>query len=214
MAQVWSNVQVKMESASGTAVTLTAISKANPAVATYSGADTLNNGDVVVLAVQGMHQLDKSVARVANVNTGSNTFELEGVDSSSYDTFTSGTATPKTRGTSITTMADISVSGGDFEMIDTTTIHDATKQTQPGAASPIEVSGSVNWDPTDAGQIAMKQASDAKAQKVFEIIFANGYRWMFSGYVGYTGAPTGGAQQKVTSPYKISCQGRPAMYAS
>jgi hypothetical protein len=183
---VWSNVQVAMQSASGAVKTITAITKANPAVVS-SAAHGMANGDIVVLAVQGMYQLDKRACRIANVAAG--TFELEGVDSTSYDTFTSGTATPATLGTSFSTIAEFSVSGGEFEMIDTTTIHDSQKQNQPGAASATEISGSVNWDPTDAGQTAMKTASDAKAQKVFRVTFANGYKWVFSGYVGYSGGP-------------------------
>ena len=208
---VWSNVQVAMQSASGSAKTITAITKANPAVAT-STAHGLANGDVVVLAVQGMYQLDKRACRIANVTT--NTFELEGVDSTSYDTFTSGTATAATLGTSFSTIAEFSVSGGEFEQIDVTTIHSSQKETIPGAASPTEISGTVNWDPTDAGQAAMKTASDAKAVKVFRVTFANGYKWIFNGYIGYTGSPTGQAQGKATSPFKISCQGRPMFYST
>lgn len=214
MAQVWSKTQVKMESESGAVVTLTAISKASPAVATYSGSDALTDGQIVLLDIKGMFQIDKMPVRVANVNATNNTFELEGVDSRTFDDFISGTATVKVLGTSITTMADISVSGGEFEEIDTTTIHDETKQSQPGAASPIIVSGNVNWDPADAGQQAMKAASQAKAQRVFEIVFANGYRWITNGYVGFVGAPGGSAQQKVSSPYKITCKGNPSMYAN
>ena len=208
---VWSNVQVAMESGSDSPDTITGITKANPAVAT-STAHGMSNGDIVVLAVQGMYQLDKRPVRIANVTA--NTFELEGVDSTNYDTFTSGTATKKTLGTSFSTIAEFSVSGGDFEMIDVTTIHDSQKQSIPGAASPTEVSGSVNWDPTDAGQAAMKTASDAKAQKTFKVTFANGYKWIFNGYIGYTGSPTGQSQGKATSPFKMSCQGRPMMYST
>ncbi len=208
---VWSNVQVAMESANDVAKTITGITKANPAVAT-STAHGLSNGDVVVLAVLGMYQLDKRAVRVANVAT--NTFEIEGVNSTDYDTFTSGTATEVTLGTSFSTIAEFSVSGGDFEMIDTTTIHDSQKQNIPGAASATEISGSVNWDPTDAGQLAMKTASDSKDQRVFRVTFANGYKWIFNGYVGFTGSPTGQAQGKATSPFKISCQGRPSFYST
>ena len=116
-ASVWSNVQVAVQSALAAADTISAITKANPAVVTAT-AHGLANGDWVSLDVLGMHQLDKSVCRVANVTA--NTFELEGVDSTGFDTFSSGTAQAITFGTSITTMSDINVSGGDFESIDTT----------------------------------------------------------------------------------------------
>ena len=99
-------------------------------------------------------------------------------------------------------------------MIDITTIHDNTKKTIPGAASSIEVSGNMNWDPSDLGQIALKTASDSRAMRGFRVTFSDGAKWYFTGYPGYTGTPTGSAQQKVTSPYKISSYGRPSFYAS
>lgn len=70
---------------------ISGISKANPAVLTYSGTDNFSNGDrVLVTGVSGMGQVNNREFTVANVNTGANTFELSGVNSSAYDTYTSG----------------------------------------------------------------------------------------------------------------------------
>jgi hypothetical protein len=79
-----------------TAQNIVAISKANPAVLEYSGADTYANGDrVYVRGVVGMTQVNNREFRVANVNAGANTFELtdsggNNVNSTNYDTYTSG----------------------------------------------------------------------------------------------------------------------------
>lgn len=79
-----------------TAQNITGITKANPAVVTYSGADTYANGDrVFITGVVGMTQVNNREFIVANVNAGANTFELQdsggtNVDSSAYDTYTSG----------------------------------------------------------------------------------------------------------------------------
>ena len=74
-----------------TAQNITAITKANPAVVTYSGSDTYANGDrVAITGVLGMGQVNNREFTVANVNTGANTFELSGVNSTGYDTYTSG----------------------------------------------------------------------------------------------------------------------------
>jgi isocitrate lyase len=209
--KVWSNVQVAMQSALGVAKTITAITKASTAVVS-STAHGLANGDVVILAVQGMWQLDTRTVRIANV--AANTFELEGVDSTGYDTFTSGNAQAITFGTTFSTIGDMSTSGGDFEMIDITTIHDNVKKSIPGSASQVEVSGNFNWDPSDLGQIALKSASDSRALRAMRITFSDGAKWYFTGYPGYTGSPTGSAQGKVTSPFKLSSFGRPSFYAS
>lgn len=73
-----------------TAQDVTGITQANPAVVTYSGADNYANGDRVVLdGVVGMTQVNGVEYEVANVNTGANTFELSGIDSTGFDAYTS-----------------------------------------------------------------------------------------------------------------------------
>jgi hypothetical protein len=70
---------------------ITGITKANPAVVTYSGSDTYANGDSVFIdGVVGMTEVNGREFVVANVNTGANTFELSGVNSTAYATYSSG----------------------------------------------------------------------------------------------------------------------------
>ena len=67
------------------------ITQANPAIVTYTGADNYSNGDSVYIeGVVGMTNVNGYEFTVANVNTGANTFELQGVDSTSYGAYTSG----------------------------------------------------------------------------------------------------------------------------
>ena len=67
------------------------ITQANPAVINYSGADTYANGDKVIISdVVGMTEVNDKEFTVANVNTGANTFELSGVNSTGYTAYTSG----------------------------------------------------------------------------------------------------------------------------
>lgn len=208
----WANVAVAMQSVLAAADTITAITKASPGVVTAAG-HGLNNGDYVLLSVQGMWQMDNKVVRVANKTT--DTFETEGVDSSAYETFSSGSAYAITFGTSITTATTISASGGDFDFIDTTTIHSNVKTQIPGSANPLTYSFENLWDAANAGQIAMKTASDAQATRCFKFTFGTGGPIMvFNGYVGFAGAPTGNAQDKVTSPAVITCYGTPSYLAS
>lgn len=70
---------------------ITSITQANPPVLTYTGADTFANGDrVIIEGVSGMTQVDNREFIVANVNTGANTFELSGINSTGYNAYTSG----------------------------------------------------------------------------------------------------------------------------
>lgn len=75
---------------SGDTRTITGITKANPGVVTYTGTDPSNGDHVYISGVVGMTQVNGRRFTVANVNTGSNTFELSGVNTSSYSTYTSG----------------------------------------------------------------------------------------------------------------------------
>jgi len=210
-ATKWSNVAIAVQSVLGAAKTITAITKANPGQAT-STSHGLNNGDVVVLTVQGMFQLDGMVARVSG--STANTFNLEGIDTTLFDTFSSGTAELITFGTSLTAATNVSASGGDFDFIDVTTIHDNVKKQIPGLANPSTFSFENIWDVSDAGLVALKSASDSQAKRAIRFTFANGQKLYFTGYIGATLLPTGSAQEVVKTSVVVTMFGKPNVYAS
>lgn len=201
-----------MQSAIGSDLTISGITKANPGVVS-STAHGLSNGDIVFLEINGMHQLNDKVVRVANKTT--DTFELEGVDTTLFETFSSGTAQKLTFGTSITTATTINASGGDFDFIDSTTIHDATKKQIPGLPSAITYQFDNIWDASDTGLLAMKAASDTQAKRAFKFQFGSGGKILyFAGYVGCAMLPGGQAQGLVTTSAVITMNGTPTYYAS
>lgn len=210
-AKKWSNVAVAMQSALGSVITVTAISKATEGVVTAT--NTLANGDYVVMSAQGMRQVDDRVFRVKSVSgTG---FTLEGEDTTAFDTFTSGTCQKVTFGTSIVTATSINPSGGDFDFIDTTTIHVAQRSQMPGLPSALSYGMDHIWDVSDAGLKAMKTASDSQAKRSFMFTFGTGGQIMvFNGYVGASLAPLGSSQQLVTCKATITCNGTPTYFAS
>lgn len=79
-----------------TAQDITGITQASVAVLTYSGSDTYANGDHVdITGVVGMTEVNGRRFKVANVNAGANTFELQTVDgtnvnSTGYTAWSSG----------------------------------------------------------------------------------------------------------------------------
>ena len=68
--------------------TITAITKANPAVVTSSSHGYVDGDTVAIASVAGMTQLNGRTFTVANKTT--NTFELSGTDSREYGTYSSG----------------------------------------------------------------------------------------------------------------------------
>lgn len=211
---VWSKVKVFVESAArGTALTISGISKANPAVITYTGTDP-SNGDIMLLKVSGMSQLDYRLVRVANVNGAGNTFEAEGIDSSSFDDFISGTAEKVTMAAGANTFQDISWSGGDAAAINIATIHQDQDFEVPGNFAPLVANIGSLWDPADP---ALLELADWGAQKLpcaLEIRFATGARVFLMATPSASLAPSGNAGGAVTTPVSIRARGRLTAYSS
>jgi hypothetical protein len=207
----WSNVAVSVQSALAATKTITAITQASPGVVS-STAHGYSNGDYVLLSVQGMYQLNYRVMRVSAVATDS--FSLEGEDTTNYATFVSGTAQKITFGTTLATLTNINASGGDFDFVDTTTIHDSIKTQIPGLGNPSTYNFESFWDPSDAGLVALKSASDAQAQRAILFSFSNSQKFVFNGYVGCSLSPTGSAQDLIKTSVVFTSLGGPKAYSS
>lgn len=77
---------------SDTNLTITGITEANPAVVTVSSIGDLENGDLIIIQnVAGMTEVNFNGSNIYTVaNISGSTFELQGVDSSAFTTYTSG----------------------------------------------------------------------------------------------------------------------------
>lgn len=208
---VWSKVAVAVQTALAAAKTITAITKASPAVAT-STAHGYTVGDYLLLKVNGMRQLDYRVVRVSAADT--NTFTLEGVDSTTFDTFVSGTAEEVTFGANASTFQDVSASGGEAATIAISTIHDDQDFEIPGNRSPIVFSFGSLWDPADSALLALKGFDDIKTPGCVLLTFATGAKVLMAAYVSAGLAPTGSSGQPVTTPISLRLRGRLTTYAS
>lgn len=207
-----SNLKLDMQSAVAAAKTIESITQAAPGVVGLTG-HGYANGDILLLEVQGMTELNNRLFVVINAATDS--FQLAdedgaaGLDLSSYDAFTSGTAKKVTLGTSITGTQEFSSSGGDPKFLDTTTVQDKTGKQVIAGSNPISYSMTQQWDPGDAAQKAMIAAARAGDNRGFRIRWPNGRYCMFYGTVGYNGMPGGANQGVTTSPAAVAVAGDP-----
>lgn len=210
----WANVAVSVQSAIGATVAISAITKANPGVVTTGTAHGYATGDYVLMTVQGMYQLNYRVFRISAAS--GSVFTLEGEDTTNYGTFvaTGSTVQKLTLGTSLATLTTINASGGDFDFIDTTTIHDNIKTQVPGLPNPSTYTFDSFWDPSDAGLIALKSASDSQSQRAILFSFANGQKFTFNAYVGCSLSPTGSAQDLIKTAVVFTALGGPKAYST
>lgn len=155
--EVGREYRLEVQSTLGTAKTITAITKANPGVAT-STTHGLANGDYVILkSIEGMSQANYLVARVANKAT--DTFELEGVDTTNWGTFTSGSAYQISAWTSVTQATSVDYGAGSAEEIDVTTLLDVTRRTENGLLALPAVTVNVLADISSTAQAAIESAA-------------------------------------------------------
>lgn len=212
-----SGLKLYMESAIATAKTITGITNANPGVVS-STAHGYANGDIVLLEVHGMVELNKRLFKVVSAATDS--FRLadidgtNGVDTTNFSIFASGTAKKVTLGTSITGVQDFVPSGGDIKTTDTTTVNDTVDTQIITGATAQSYDLVIQWDPADVAQQAMRHAFDIRANKGFKILWPDGAYILFYGTVGYTMAPGGGKQAVTISQAKIAMLNAHTNYAA
>lgn len=208
---VWSKVAVAVQTALAASKTITAISKASPAVVS-AATHGFTNGQEVKLTVSGMIELNYAVVKVANVAAG--TFELEGIDSTLFNTFATGGAQLVTFGASAATFQDVSPSGGEATGIDVTTMHDDTSKEIPGIKSALSYSFGSLWDPADPALIELKKADNVKGTRAIKLTFATGAKVMFDCYPSVSMAPGGSTGGAVTTPVSFKLSGPVNAYAS
>lgn len=212
-----SGLKLYMESAIAAAKTLTAITNANPGVIS-STAHGYSNGDIVLLEVQGMSELQGRLFKVVSVATDS--FRIAdidgsaGIDTTLFGIFSAGTAKKVTLGTTINGVKEFSPAGGEMKTVDTTEVSDTQDTEVVVGASAQSYNLTMKWNPGDAAQQAMKRAFVNRANKGFKILWPSGAYVLFYGTVGYTGAPGGSNQGLTTAPAKISMAGALTEYAA
>jgi len=151
---------------------ITAITAANPPQVTSATHGYANGAIVFITGVVGMTQVNNRAFVVANQAT--NTFELKGVDGTSYTAYASaGTAALKT----MTTVGETRVAGpgldGESQEIDTTNLLSTSKEFLLGLSDDGTLSGSC-FITTDTGQARLRSLRESGALEAFSITMPSG----------------------------------------
>jgi hypothetical protein len=208
---VWSDVSVNVQTVRASAKTISAITKASPGVAS-STAHGYSNGDLLLLLVKGMRELNYKIVRVSAQTTDA--FTLEGIDTTDMHTFVSGTAEKLTFGAAADTITTLSWSGGDAKDIDASTIHSSQDVNIPGNFSALSCAMGSLWDVADPALLALAAFSKTKTPCGIEIEFATGNKVYLAATPSVLLAPSGSAGAAVTTPAKLSVRGPLTTYAS
>lgn len=209
----WSGVAVSLGTL-GTAQTIAGIQKTNPARVDHNGAVFTNAAYVALTSILGMSQVNNRVFRVASAEASPTSFALEGENATAYDTFTSGNVTPVTFSYSMSSGTTVTASGGDFDFIDTTTIHDLQRSQIPNLANPLTYSFDCFWDPSDSFLAQVLSMTRTQTLGALRLTFINTYKFLALGYISASLAPTGNQGDVVKTPVTFTVFGLPTLYTS
>lgn len=207
--------QVAIASTYGAGFTVSAITNANPAVATLSASHGVIVNDIIELT-SGWDLANGRLFRVSVVAT--NDVTLEGFDASSTTLYPAasgaGTGREITAWTTISQIKEFSTSGGDLQFADTTTITDKIQKQVPTTRSPVQFDFTVFDDPSLGWYSTVRTASEANALTGMRIIFPDSSRILGNGYYSLQTTPDISVNQPVTAKLGFSAYAVPTRYST
>jgi hypothetical protein len=184
--------QVSIASTYGTAVNVTAITNATEAVATLGAGHGVVVGDFLEVT-SGWDRLNGRIVRAKTVAT--NDVTLEGINTTSTTRYPAGTGTGTLRRiTAWTTLSQItsgiSVSGGDQNFSDITTLTDSVQKQIPTTRSPVQVTLPLYDDPSLAWYGTVQTAAESATATAIRMVFPNNSRLVANAYWSLQSVPT------------------------
>lgn len=204
---------VAIASGYGAATNITAITNANPGVA--SASNTLLDGAFVEVT-SGWSRLDKKIVRVNAPTT--TTFELEGINTTSTITYPAGSGTGSFREisgwTQLSQILSSSSSGGDQQFTTYQFLESDVEKEIPTTKSPIKVELSIADDPTLAGYILASTANDDRLPRAVRVTLPNGAIILYNAYVSLNKTPSLTVNEVMASKITLSLLNEVVRYAS
>lgn len=181
------NARVEVGLTEGAPITITAVTLANPGVASASAHGLAAKSVGYFATANGMVNLAGQAARLGATAAG--TFALEDIDTTTYAAFTSGTFVPVTAWSTLAKSTSISKGGGEGEKLNATTLLDGIRQEINGLLAAETFSINVLSETLDSqGMALVRAAARISRLLVVRITWNNGDVWVFRGEPSSPGA--------------------------
>lgn len=181
---------IHIGSAYGSAVNVSAATNASTAVLTAT-AHGLTDGDYIVLT-SGWSRLNGRTFRVDNCTT--NTFELEGIDTTNTSVFASGSGVGSFKKVSTWTQVqqilNTATSGGEQQFADYQFLEADAAVRIPTFKSPAQLTISIADDPALPGYVAVKAANDDRVPRALRLSMPNGSKIAYNAYISIGSMPS------------------------
>ena len=193
--------------------TITALSNANPAIATAT--NTLAAGDFVEIT-SGWSRLTNKVVRVPAAGLTGSAFGLEGYDTTLTTIYPVGSGTGSYRKidgwTQIAQVLSSSSSGGEQQFLEYQLLEADSQKRIPTFKSAAGLTLSIADDPSLAGYIACSVANDDRAQRAVKITLPNGSILLYNAYVSLNKTPSLTVNEIMACEVTLSLKAEPVRY--
>jgi len=205
---------VTLSTTLGSAKTVSALTNANPGVAT-STAHGFVNGDIVLMN-SGWSNLNQKAVRVAG--SVANAFNLDGIDTSLTSLYPAGSGTGSASlvggFTQISQIMGLTTQGGDQQYATFSFLEQNFETQLPTVFSAQSLSLEIADDPSLSGYIALKAAADARAFRVLKLQLPDGSFILYYGQISFNETPSLNKGQVMVVKATFALQARPVRYAS
>ncbi|WP_426160148.1 phage tail protein [Pseudomonas sp. TSRC2-2] len=205
---------LQIAAAYGAAIPVTALSNANPAVAT-AAAHGLSDGDILAVT-SGWTRLNDRAARVSDSLTGS--FALENINTTNLQPYPAGSGVGSVREVTgfveISQITDVTTSGGDQQFLTFGFLADDDDRQIPTTKNPISMSVTVADDPALPYVPVVEAADEDKVTRVLRLNLPNGDVILYNAYVTITSTPALSRNNLMTRVISLSLAGRPTRYSA
>lgn len=206
---------IHIASAYGALKAMTAVTNANPAVATLAALHGVAEGDVLEVT-SGWESLDGRIVKAGPVDT--NDVDLAGINTSSTAKYLPGDGVGSVREistwTRIMQVTENAVSGGEQGFVTYGFLEQENDHEIPTRKSPIRVTITIADDPSLAFLDTVETADDERTVRAIRITMKSGAQLFYSGYVSISPMPVMNKDQIMTRTITISLVAQPTRYAA
>lgn len=205
---------VAIASGYGTPITVSALTNADPAVAT-AAAHGLSDADYIEVT-SGWSRLTDKIVRVDNSTTG--TFEMEGYDTSSTSIYPAGSGTGTVREitgwTQLSQILSSNSNGGEQQFLEYQFLESDAQKRIPTFKSAAGLNFSIADDPSLAGYQLVETANDDRLKRAVRVTLPSGAIILYNAFISLNKTPSLTVNEIMACEVTLSLLNEPVRYAS
>lgn len=207
---------IAMASGYGSSKTMSAVSNANPGVATLEASHGVVQGDVMEVT-SGWSRLNNRIIRAGTVST--NDVQLEGVNTTDTGAYPAGTGTGSIREvsswTQIAQILGVETEGGEQQFTTFQFLESDAETRLPTARSAAGATLTIADDPSLTGYILLSTASDDRQPRAVRVTLPGGSLIFYNAWVTLNKTPSLNVNEVMSVQATLSfLNENPARYAS